>query len=79
MPKCVLCDDFVPPWFTDEVSDKCLFCETQQGTSNDNDKLTLNDDTYSKLQVKEEYKIYIKRLMERNKDEIVKKLTKEMQ
>ena len=76
MGKCVLCSDMLPPWFMDEVSDKCLFCETNQGTSNDKTLLSLDGDTYTKLQVKEEYKVYIKKLMERNKEEIVKKLTK---
>ncbi len=76
MGKCVLCSDLLPPWFFDEASEKCMFCEVNMGTSNDKDELTLNDETYTKKTVKDEYKIYMKRLVERNKDEIVKKLTK---
>lgn len=78
MGKCVLCGDYMPPWFIEEKTDKCFFCERAMGTSNDNDTIVLNEDTYDKKTVKEEYKIYLARLVERNSDEIAKKLTKGM-
>lgn len=74
MPKCQKCFDYLPPDYFIEREDGgkiCMFCET------DKDKLTLEKDNHikyiNKKELKEEYRIFLKKLLE---SENVKKFVK---
>jgi len=61
MAKCVICNNFFPPGWTEPVDTnavKCLFCLRQVNV------ITLQGKDYSKKDVIKEYKTYIKQMAE---------------